>query len=49
MMMMPESMMIEIMIIGDENLYESVSKLVKYLGGVISRHSGVCVCAPTSS
>ena len=46
MMMMPKRMVIEIMIIGDENLYKSVSKLVKYLGRVVSRHNGICVGAP---
>ena len=37
---------IEIMIIGDENLYESVTELVKYLGRVISRDNSMCVRAP---
>ena len=44
----PKSMVIDIMIIVYKNLYEIVSKLVKYLGRVVSRHNCVCVGAPVS-
>ena len=43
-----KSVMLEMIINGDENLNKSVAKLVKYLGGVVPRHNGVCVCAPVS-